>query len=252
MRTRTPKLLHDPDLWVIVLIWLIGLAMIILACAMESRGDVPEAHIHTLHLSGPLPEVQPGNTLLVSPLYVASLNPRTKFADWVRYRITPGLLDTENVLVRNWRTERKAEALEDSDYTHAGYDRGHLIPLDSVSASPYAAHVNRLDVIAPQRPDLNRGPWLKLESHVRDLARQHGAVDVTVGCLYETPQTPLPRADESHQVPSHFWMHIEYTADGDIWQEAYRLPQTAGRDSSPEDYAVDPQELPPGLSTSDR
>lgn len=49
----------------------------------------------------------------------------------------------------------------------------------------------------------------------------------------------LPGADELHSVPSHFWK-VVYTADKIA---SFVMPQTAGRNDAPSQFAVTLQEL---------
>ena len=223
--------------WTVPILFVLVVTILYAVMHGPAWGDVPEQRIRLVPSDQPLPLVRKGNVLLVSPLYVASLNPETKFVDWVLYTLTPALSETENSLVRNWRTVLKDEALEDPDYVGSGYDRGHMIPLASVAASPFAWTVNRLEVIVPQRPDLNQGAWLRLEDHLRDLVRTTGTVRVWCGTLYKSAQPALPASDEPHRVPSHFWLIAESTAG----TEAYILPQDAPRDAPLDDYRLETQ-----------
>ncbi len=70
--------------------------------------------------------------------------------------------------------ERDPEAprsSQPSDYTGTGYDRGHLAP-NYLIATRFGKAAQRetflMSNIAPQRPDLNRGPWRLLEQTVAD------------------------------------------------------------------------------------
>jgi endonuclease G, mitochondrial len=241
----------DPRLaWQIRLLWIATITLLWLFANRGAFGDDTAAALpHATRDNGvPIvvgasnvdpPRVASGNVLLITPLYVASLNPETKLADWVQYTLTPGLLDTGNVLSRNWRTGLNAIALESADYDNSGYDRGHLVPLASVAASPYAAWANRMEVVAPQTPQLNRGVWLKLEDHARELVAEHGEVTAQAGTLYEDPAPPLAEADEPHQVPSHYWLRLVYK--GGV--ECYIVPQSAPLEALPDQYALDEKTL---------
>lgn len=237
MMHRLPK--HErPAYWLATLLFLIFVSLLWATQNRHVFGDVPEEQIRIVQTEQQLPPVREGNVLLISPIYVASLNPETKFVDWVQYRLTPAMSETENSLNRNWRTGLRKQALESSDYDGSGYDRGHMVPLESVSASPFAWTANRFEAIVPQRPDLNQGPWLKLEEHLRELVRTTGDVRVWCGTLYRSPQPALPNADEPHTVPSHFWLIAISTGGG---EEAYILPQDAPRDAPHEVYRLDDQ-----------
>ena len=144
-------------------------------------------------------------------LYALGNNGETKLADWVAYIVTSALSGGPD-RTRNWRADPAlpdAETLEPDDYTRASdadYDRGHLAPLESVSASPHWADANLLSNITPQNANLNRGRWSRLERAERTLAaRDDVEVYVIAGPLYEIEMPPLPSADEAMTTPSGYW-----------------------------------------------
>jgi endonuclease G, mitochondrial len=148
------------------------------------------------------------NYLLVGHLYAISLDPETKLAAWCCYRATRTSGETRNSIERSWLNVLPDQSLESSDYVGSDYDIGHLAPLATLKNSPYAFELNAMINCAPQTPALNRGPWLKLETMVRELAETHASVEVVVGPLYERKMKVLPNADESHRVPSHYFAVI--------------------------------------------
>lgn len=135
---------------------------------------------------------------------------------------------------RNFKTLIPDASLERADYAGSGYDIGHLAPLGSFDGSPEFDDVNYLENCAPQTPELNRGPWLKLEERERQLATEFGSVSVSCGALFEHKQAGLVNADEPHRVPSGFWKVITWSGG----QEAYRFPQSCGRSDSLDSFAV--------------
>lgn len=159
------------------------------------------------------------NDLIIRDIYALSSNDRTKFADWVAYRLTENdsccSVATGKKKKRHWKSDPwldENETLEpgkSGDYRDAyrlqKMDRGHLAPLGSFQDTPYAHETNYLSNIAPQKTDLNRGPWKKVEESVRDLVKKKYTVYVMTGPLYDKKMPPLPGADEPHQVPGGFW-----------------------------------------------
>lgn len=163
---------------------------------------------------GKLPQVPPGSMLVADDLFCWSLNPETKLADWVIYRLDRKTVDPDCPLeqTRNWCRDEHLDpvlVLEPEDYygAHAALktDRGHLAPLRSFCGHPLWRETNQITNIAPQRSTLNRGVWKDLEVHVRDVAIEHGPVWVVTGTAYLREMPKLPGADEEHQIPSHFW-----------------------------------------------
>ena len=129
-------------------------------------------------------------------------------------------------------------ALEPGDYRGAyaalNTDRGHQAPLASFTSTHDWEATNYLSNITPQKSALNRGPWLRLESATRTLARQPAteAVFAMTGPLYEREMPTLPGADESHRVPSGYWKIIATDERGVIRIAAFLLDQDTERRAS--------------------
>jgi endonuclease G len=59
------------------------------------------------------------------------------------------------------------------DYAKSGYDKGHMANAeDFASVCKYDELTFRFYNCAPQRPELNRGPWRMLESKIRELSQE--------------------------------------------------------------------------------
>ncbi len=178
------------------------------------------------------------NDLVITPVYTASSNDTTKFADWVAYTITPGDFLCHTSPNRNWSTTpdlEKEETLETDDYDKVGslkYDRGHQAPLASFKCSRFSAWTNRLVNITPQKSELNQGPWRILEEEVRNAALRYKQVWVLTGPLFERTMPKLPKADEPHTVPSGYWKVI-YAREGKtkIRSAAFIMDQSTPRKS---------------------
>jgi len=194
------------------------------------------------------PAMQPGQILIQRHLYTAAIDPDARQPVWICYTVQRGSWDTKNVLSRNFHTPKQLQpfALEQSDYANSGYELGHLYGLQFVSAEPHAAEVNEVSVIAAQRPDLNKGPWLAAENRIK-LASETQAVQVLAGQLWLAPMPPLANADEPHKVASHCWIIFESGPNGT--EEAYKIPQTVKRADPIESFAIDPQQLRDEIST---
>lgn len=179
----------------------------------------------------------PSNKVITREIYVLSNNSKTKFADWVAYKVTPSTIGRSKKRV--WRADpelQDEDTLEPEDYRGANRvlktDRGHQVPLASFSATKYWYETNYLSNITPQFSSLNQGPWVKLESKVRELAKKHDAVYVLSGPVYTKNMPALPGADEPHQVPSGYWKIIIVKSDDNklgYRMSAFLFPQEAER-----------------------
>jgi endonuclease G len=140
--------------------WLSFLALVLIGQA--SPGLAGEAEIHTFHcLHGCPMEVSATNDLVVREIYTLSSNDRTKFADWVAYRVTPDSVVPSGS--RRWQADPWLdwnETLEEGDNegapTALGIDRGHQAPLAAFSGTAFAADTNILSNITPQASALNQ------------------------------------------------------------------------------------------------
>jgi endonuclease G len=91
--------------------------------------------------------------------------------------------------------------------------------------------VNYYSNITPQKADLNQGPWMRLESKVRDLVDKYNHVWVMTGPLYEREMPQLPKSDEPHKVPSGYWKIIVVKDAGNILVAAFIMDQETARSS---------------------
>lgn len=220
-----------------------------------------DAEIHTFHCLHGCPMGSPAtNDLIVREIYTLSSNDRTKFADWVAYRVTSETVGTSKS--RRWQADpwlADNETLEPSDYDGApaalGIDRGHQAPLAAFSGTAFAEDTNILSNITPQSAALNQAPWQFLEAQERKFVSRGQptapvkALYVVTGPLYERVMQPLPMPDgaERHRVPSGYWKVIA-TEDGRV--SAFLFDQSTPRSASYCDsrVALDEVELRSGLT----
>jgi endonuclease G len=244
--------------WIFVaLIWRRKLIVI---SALTTLGIVAPAtsqhsEIHCQHFFYGYPAGSPAtNDLLIRDIYALSNNDDTKFADWVAYRIDASTVDGPSI-GRNWKTDLWLDAnetLEPNDYkdAHANLktDRGHQAPLAAFRGTGKAHETNYLSNITPQKSDLNQGPWVRLENAVRDLARSEG-VYVMTGPVYERDMPSLPKADETHKVPSGYWKIIAIEGGSGVKVAAFFFDQETARSADICDHltTIDAIETKTGL-----
>lgn len=189
---------------------LLGCVTAVVVFALVLWGTTAAQEIHSPHCLYGCPSGTPvTNNLIIREIYAMSSNDSTKFADWVAYKVTEDTIGPTTQ--RKWRADPlldENETLEPDDYkdAHATLktDRGHQVPLASFTGTEHWKDTNYLSNITPQKSALNQGPWLRLESKVRELARQRN-VYVMTGPVYLREMPSLPRADESHTIPSGYW-----------------------------------------------
>lgn len=185
------------------------------------------------------PALKSGQILVLRHMYAAAIDPKAKQPVWVSYRVKRADWDTNNKLDRHFHTPPalRPVCLEPDDYSKSGYELGHMYGLQFVLAADHADEVNEMSVIAAQRGDLNKGPWLQAENRIKK-ASESQPVNVITGLLWLKRMPDLANADEQHKVASHCWMIFSPGPDGS--EEAYLMPQTAARGDDCRKYAVDP------------
>ena len=175
------------------------------------------------------------NDIVAREIYILSNNRRTKFADWVAYKVTTASIGKTQT--RTWKQDPAIEpqfTMEPDDYigAHAALhtDRGHQAPLASFTGTPFWKDTNYLSNITPQKSNLNQGPWQILESRVRSLAKSTGReVYVATGPLYERDMSPMPQASRPHVVPSGYWKVVAIANGSSAKVAAFSFDQETPR-----------------------
>jgi endonuclease G, mitochondrial len=154
----------------------------------QPPGSPPLAAKGALHLTLGNPSqasTAAHNYLLQRSQYALSYNNTKHIPNWVSWQLN--LLWLGNVP----RSDdfRPDEALptgwyrvKATDYNNSGFDRGHLTPAaDRSDTVANNSATFLMTNILPQAPDLNRGPWEKLESDCRKLVRSGKELYIIAG-----------------------------------------------------------------------
>jgi endonuclease G len=156
-------------------------------------------------------------TILVKHYYVIMYADSLRIPEYVSYHLTRADLDGTAPRSNDFRSDPALPAgsrAELSDYEHSGYDRGHMAPADDFKRDSAAmSETFFLSNMAPQRPNLNRKIWERLEEQVRVLASSCGNIWVVTGSLFvdslEQPAGPTVFIGSDRvAVPTHFYKAI--------------------------------------------
>ena len=117
---------------------------------------------------------------------------------WVIYKLTATELQAEPYKRSN---RFKHDPLipcsaSPKEYTHSGFDRGHLAPAADMAFSKQTMLDSFLmSNMSPQLPGFNRGVWKRLEELVRAIALKEKEIYVVTGAIF-------PSAAEAKHLPS--------------------------------------------------
>ncbi|HEX8247001.1 MAG TPA: DNA/RNA non-specific endonuclease [Pyrinomonadaceae bacterium] len=131
----------------------------------------------------------PNNYLLVNNYMAISYSRDRAIPNWVAWRVTRvdmGDVDREDSFRPDDRLPKGWARVTPADYTGSGFDRGHICPNADRNGSPDSmASTFLMTNMTPQTPDLNRGPWQKLEAYLRTLVTRGSDVYVVSGVYGE-------------------------------------------------------------------
>ncbi|MDA7817237.1 DNA/RNA non-specific endonuclease [Sulfurimonas sp.] len=144
-------------------------------------------------------------------VYTICYDYKMKGAKYISYTLDGSLVNSVNIKKRNsFYTEKnlkKEYRSHTKDYTHSGYDRGHLA---NDASFDYDKKILRktytMANIIPQAPNVNRRTWIKAEKLERSVAVNLGTVSVLNGVVYGS--NPLRIGKNQIAIPDGFWKMI--------------------------------------------
>ncbi|MGC4044774.1 MAG: DNA/RNA non-specific endonuclease [Armatimonas sp.] len=128
--------------------------------------------------------------LIRRPQYALSYNDELRWPNWVSWKLDASDIGREPRSQFQPDTSLPAgyTVITPNDYTRSGYDRGHNCPSADRSASPQDNQaVFLMSNMTPQAHGMNAGPWEKLESECRTLARRGNSIHIVAGHGFSSP-----------------------------------------------------------------
>jgi endonuclease G len=202
---------------------------------------------------GGIPKPTPSFTdtlvVLTNTGYVAGFDEHYKEPAWVCYRLFAASNHQATPRPQGFSVDRRTYArVAQSDYARSGYDRGHLAPNHAIALcyGPAAQlETFLMSNIIPQRPNLNRKIWQRLERLELDhYAAAFGQVWVIVGPAFSKARLPSGVA-----VPSACFKILVVDHAGTPQVLALLIPQNVGGAESPDQFitSIDAVERATGL-----
>lgn len=167
-------------------------------------GEIPSQSIADLHCAT-TPADRPSQ-IISHTGYTLSYNSEWKLANWVGYELTSQ--ETRGTVKRSDRFDEdpcvEGYQVRHADYTHSGFDRGHMAPAADMKWSEEAMDESfYMSNICPQVHALNAGRWNDLENKVRKWAQRDSAIIVVCGPI--VPHDYSTISEQHIAVPRHFF-----------------------------------------------
>jgi len=152
---------------------------------------------------------------------------------WVAYRVYPVDDPVSGKRPSKFKVDQRTESkISHKDYTHSGYDRGHMAPNYAI-ATRYGREAQLqtflMSNICPQTPKLNRQIWKRLEMKI---AKDMDEVWVVTGPIFDNDIEKLASGVE---IPDAFYKII---ADDSPSFRAYIIPQDVVGSEKIEQFVV--------------
>ena len=125
-------------------------------------------------------------TLLRYEGMTISFNPDTPQPNWASWELLASEATGDAPRSDSFAPDPEVEGCATlSDYRRSGYDRGHMAPAGDMKWSAEAMRQSfLLTNVCPQKGDLNRGAWQKLEEKCRQKALTDSAVIIVCGPVF--------------------------------------------------------------------
>lgn len=176
-----------------------------------------------------------------------------KIPYWVAYYLSSSNLQGEakrkGIKFKSDKEIPRGRRAEYKDYTHSGFDRGHLAPAAAFKRSREAIKTTFiLSNASPQYHGFNDGIWKRLEKEVREMVTDKGQAWIITGnaflsvdSLFISPREWIGHLDELNvAVPTHLFKAIlALDDDGNFSMYAFLIPNERERNPNPtSDYMI--------------
>jgi DNA/RNA endonuclease G (NUC1) len=142
---------------------------------------------------------------------------------WVVYRVFDVPVLDSGKRPSGFRIDHRTKAqVAHGDYTHSGYDRGHMAPNYAI-ATRYGRYAQRetflMSNIIPQKPNINRHLWKDLEMLVAKRYGQYlNEIWVITGPVY---RKPIKRLESEVAIPSGYYKILIDQNDDEVRVKAF-------------------------------
>lgn len=149
-----------------------------------------------------------GEQIIHHDALALSYNEDHEQANYVVHMVTKDILAGNVSRTNDFRLDPKVATVtaDSADYWDSGYDRGHLAPSADFRWSQKALSQSYFySNMTPQRPELNRESWARLENLVREFAVDAGEVMVVTGPVLRDDLPKIPQGSMRVSIPKLYF-----------------------------------------------
>ena len=163
---------------------------------------------------------------------------------WVVYRLDASCdkgahLKRPDNFTTDWRT---LGLVTSEDYSHSGYDRGHMAPNHAIAlcyGKQAQAQTFLMSNITPQKPTLNQKLWQRLEAmEIDEFLPKFKTLWVYTGPIFNEEAKKLKNSFIVEIPVAFYKIYIGIQEDGTMKSLAFMIPQNAKPYDSLEKYLV--------------
>ena len=163
--------------------------------------------------------------------YQVSYNSDWHLPNWAAYQLTAEEVAGEEARSNKFLPDPLVDGdpVLTSDYTHSGFDRGHMAPAADMKWSPLAMRESfYMTNICPQNHSNNAGDWKDLEELVRDLATTYGNIYLACGPVVSDTSNTIGTIRRIVVPESFYKVLLRQKADGSWTSIGFVMPNAAG------------------------
>ena len=186
-----------------------------------------------------LPFFSDNEDIVVHLGYTASYNHTTLCPDWVAWELTADEAagQCNGQYSFSWDPSVQFPKASREDYSHSGYDKGHMAPRADMKWSEQALEESYYFTnICPQNHEMNSQAWRKIEELTRRLAGCYGSVLVVCGPIFDSVNSQHIGQRCVH-IPDRFFKALAVRVGGE-WHTVGFLVENNVQTRSPRHYAT--------------
>lgn len=172
-----------------------------------------------------LPETHQGDEIVKHLAYTLRYREDCEQADWVAYMFTKKMTIKKFSRTNSFKVDPdvQTESAVPSDYTHSGYDKGHLAPCDDMCWSKVAESESfYMSNMSPQTHSFNAGVWKRLEGLIRKYAKTYDTIYVATGPILQNGLKTIGKNKVA--VPEYFYKVVLVYKENDKRCIGFILP----------------------------